>query len=1141
MLINYRFHFTKDSWFRTKCIILLLLSFASVVNAQNPNQKITLSVMNVTIKEFIKQVELKTTYTVVYRDILLDEKKNISVSVVNKPLVEVLKMVLSSKALQAVFNNNTIIITKKNVEPQISNIKKVVTGIVLDEKGLPVIGASIMIPGSSIGVATDLHGRFSIEAPIDAKLRITYIGYEPKEELLKAGAEIKISLEQTLKSLNEVVVVAYGTQKKVSVTGSVSSIVTKDIKQSPSPNLVGSLTGRLPGLITVQDGGQPGMEGFNIYLRGASTTNGQNPLILIDGVPRDNISTIDPNEIASVSILKDASSTAVFGVRGANGVILITTKRGTTETPQLNITVEQGLQDFTRQPQHIDSWDFARVRNEALENDGLPLQFSKDAIDKYKSGVDPFLYPNTDWYKLMVKKFTPLSRYNLNVSGGTNRVKYFINAGYTSQGGMFNTETKSQLGYDPQYKMDRYNFRTNLDINMNSWIKSSVNLAGYVENMNESGALIGGETYKIVVRGLYQMLPITPGPLTIAGYGVPAGEVITTSSNNINPSYGVLNRLGFRNTDRSNLSTSISLDFDLGMITTGLSSKFMASFDSKSSALTNGSRGLGYTRYFFDLKQVYDPVTELNKDQATFTPSWNPQLYPLTLSKSGSFAYTMNLQWSVNYARTFKKHLITGMFLAQRDNSEALGGSSDQLLPYNVLGVSGRATYSYDYRYLIEFNAGYNGSEQFQRDQRFGFFPAISAGWVISNEKFMKSQQIISNLKLRASYGKVGNDKIGSERFLYMDNLSVVNGGFSGSLGQGKYINENLLGNPLITWETAFKQNYGIEMTLFKDLSITGDLFFEDRQDILLSSGTIPALQGVPLSVVPKINVGRVDNRGYEIEMVYNKRINKDLSFVVRGNYNYNKNTVKNVDEPPYDASYPYKYRMTGYSLGQNWGYLIDWNSAGKGYFASQTEINNSGLTFAGIQPKAGDFVYKDVNGDKIIDDKDMAPIKYGYIPRVTYGINLSTTYKGIDLSVLLQGVAQTSQYYTNYGIEEWGEGNGSYVDYHLSAWSAQRFESGQAITYPRLTTTNSSSSHVPNDFFIMDRSYIRLKNVEIGYTLPHQLSKLIGTQKIRFYANGMNIFVWDKLRTKSFDPEQGSNLSIPIVRVFNFGANIIF
>lgn len=1019
-----------------------------------------------------------------------------------------------------------------------------IKGKVTDSDGMPLPGVTVLEKNTQNGVITDINGQFQIKlknAP-EAVLVFSFVGLTTKEILVEGKTIINVVLEDDSRKLEEVVVVAYGTQKKVSVTGAISSVSTKDLKQSPSANFIGTLAGRLPGLVTVQTGGKPGEEGINMYLRGVSTTNGTEPLVLVDGVPRDIITNIDPNEVESVSVLKDASATAVFGVRGANGVILITTKRGSNRTPQLSVSAEYGIQNVTRIPKPLDSWEFATLRRQAFKNDGLPIPagFSDAAIAKYKSGVDPVMYPNTNWFEMLIKPNAPMNRYNVNVSGGNDRVKYFMNGSYTHQGSTYKSESKEKLGYDPAFKMDRYNFRTNLDIKMNSWIKSTFNLGGYIQSVNES-QFTNTNTFSPIVA-MYSHTPLTPGPTTLAGYGVPVDEVITTSSNP-NTAFGGMNRSGYSNETRSNLNSTLAFNFDLDWITKGLSSKAMVSFDSKSNAIIDGTKN--YTRFNFQLVQETDPndPTQLI-DKVTFTPKTPHQLYLLTLKKTSFFSYNINLQWAINYNRNFGKHAVTGMALVQRDNSEAASGNSDILLPYNVLGYAGRVTYGYDNRYLIEGNAGYNGSEQFASGEtRFGFFPAASVGWVASNEAFMKNQKIITNLKFRISYGKVGNDKLGNNRFLYLDNTSVAAGGFSPSLGLGKMIKETLIGNPLITWETSYKQNYGIELTLLKDLAFTGDLFFEKRDNILLQRNTVPVLQGLPLNVVPKANVGKVNNKGFELELAYTKFINKDFSFVIRGNYNYNENKVIEFDEPMFDESYAYRYNRTGYSLSQNWGYLIDWNSIGKGYFTSPEEIVSSGLTYDGKQPKPGDFIYKDLNGDKVINDKDKAPIKYGNVPRITYGANISVSYKGLDVSALVQGTAQTSAYYSTWGVMEFTR-DGFYTDYHRNAWTKELYEAGGKITYPQLTTSDTGSSSTrENDFFIMDRSYFRLKNAEIGYTLPEKIVKKVGAQKIRCYVNGQNLFIWDNLPIKNFDPEQISSISIshPINQVINIGANVVF
>ncbi len=1017
-----------------------------------------------------------------------------------------------------------------------------IKGKVTDTNGSPIPGTTVREKGSKSGTISDSNGNFQIkiEKTKGAVLLFSFVGMEAQEVSVDGRTTINVVLSENSEKLDEVVVVAYGTQKKVSLTGAVNSISNKDLMESPSPNLVGSLAGRLAGLTTIQTSGQPGSEDFSMYIRGASTTNGQDPLILVDGVPRDNISSMDANEIASLSILKDASATAVFGVRGANGVILITTKRGENEKPQLSVTAEYSMQNYPRQPETINSWEWAGQRNQALTNDGLIPFYSADQIAKYKNGVNLYLYPNNNWNKIILKPYAPMSKYNVNATGGNDRVKYFLNASYTNQGGQFNTESKDVLGYDPQFKLNRFNFRTNLDVKLNDWIKSSLNLSGYIDNVNAPGShptQRGNPLY--VVLGLPASTPVEVGPTIQPGYsGGPVGSIISMGQSG-GSSYGYLNRSGYVNTDRVNLFSSLSFDFNLSKITKGLTSRVLASFDSRSSTITDANKQ--FNSYKYTITQATDPVTGVISDNILFYSPTTPQFYPLILTKSTTFYYKVNLQWHINYARSFGKHQVSGLLLAQRDNSESIAAGGDQLIPFNVIGVSSRFTYNYDNRYLAEVNMGYNGSEQFAKENRFGFFPAGSVGWMVSNEKFMKTQKVITNLKLRASYGKVGNDKLGSSRFLYLDNINVAGGGYSSSLGLGNYVNETLIGNPLITWETSYKQNYGIDLAIFRDLTFTGDYFIENRNNILLTPGSIPALQGIPLATLPKLNVGVVNNQGFELQLSYKKKINNDLFFSISGNYNYCKNSVIDIDEAPNDPTYPYKWYKTGYSLKQNWGMIIDWNSSGHGFWTSQDEITNSGLKFDGIQPKPGDFVYKDVNGDGIINNKDYAPIKYGALPRITYGLNLSVSYKGFDLSALLQGVAQVSEYYSGWGVMEY-DGNGNYYKYMQNAWTPELYNAGATISYPRLTTiAGGSSSEQPNSYFCFDKSYTRLKNAEIGYSIPTKLLKKIGLQKVRIYANGQNLLLWDNLPTKNFDPEQSNALSVPIPRVINFGANIVF
>lgn len=1025
---------------------------------------------------------------------------------------------------------------------------KYISGTVIDAtSGETLPGVNIFIKGTNRGTATDINGKYRIQvAPADS-LIFTFVGYQKTAVAVGPQKIINITLAPDVQALEEVVVVGFGEQKKVSVTGSVSSIGNRELKQSSSASLANALAGRLPGLTSIQSGGgQPGRDDAIMYLRGAATTNGRSPLILIDGVPRDNIRTLDANEIASVSILKDASATAVFGVRGANGVILITTRRGVKGKTELTINAEQSFSSFTREPERLNSLEYMNLRNEASRNDGITsMPFSEDLIAKYANplaGLDPndpdyeqkarlrrYMYPNHDYYREYISRFSPQTRLNMNASGGTDKVSYFVNAGYLHQGGNLKTEPESVLGYDPSSWMDRFNFRANLDYKISNSLKSFLNIGSYIEKVNMPAAwLYGGDTNWMMRDLLYQaqtILPITPGPTTIEGFGVAPGQIVDPGYMD-RSAFEIMNRMGYRNEVRSNLNSSFGLEWDLSKtVTEGLSVKGMISYDSRSTTAVQGAKS----------ERLYLANINYDTDQLNYAVKRSDERL-LSLAKGVDSRYSINMQGAINYKRVFgEKHDIGGMILVQRDYWESTIGE----IPYNVLGISARATYGYDNRYLAEANLGYNGSEQFAPGNRYGFFPAVSVGWVVSNENFLKISNTITNFKLRASYGKVGNDKMGRARFLYLDNITM-GGGPLGSLGRGQGINQGLLGNPNISWEVAKKQNYGIDLELFGDFSASFDYFIENRTDILISRGMVPEFQGVPLGNIPKVNMGVVDNQGYEIELTYNKALSKDFYLMIRGNYGYNHNIVKFVDEPMRDESYPYKYTSTGFPLNQSWGYKIDYSN-GNGYFNSQDELDkyleNTAYGFG--SPRVGDFKYTDLNGDGVINSKDIAPIGHSSIPGVAYGFNMSLQYKGLGLTVFFQGVGKYTSNYSHQGVYEYII-QGTYFDYHKNAWTPERYANGDEITYPALST-RSTTNHVANDFFIMDRSFIRLKNIELSYTLPAGALKMLGVQKMRVYVSGQNLYTWDNLEMGHLDPENNDSLGYPVTRMANLGLNVTF
>lgn len=1009
-----------------------------------------------------------------------------------------------------------------------------ITGNVKDKNGDPLIGVTVQVKGTTSGTVTDFDGNYVLnDISKKSVLVFSYIGMVTQEIEVKGQSSINVVLRDDSELLEEVVVVGYSTQKKVSVTGAVAAISNDQIKQSPSANLVGSLTGKLPGLSIMQNSGQPGEEDFQLRLRGASTMNGQNPLILVDGVPREDLSLLDPNEIATISILKDASATAVFGVRGANGVILVTTKVGEQEKPSLSVSAEYGIQEFTKNYEMMDSWQYATLYNQALMNDGLPVKYSDRQIQLYKDGTNPY-YANTDWFDVVFKDRSIMSRYNANLSGSTKRVKYFVNVGMLNQGGMMNTEPRSKLGYDPQFKLDRYNFRSNLDIKVTDWIKADLKIAGYIDKVGKPN--FKDDQYQFI-RKIYTMSPVVP-VFPDESFGIPMNALVSTDDSS---PYGELNYLGYQTQDKSKLNTSLGFDFDLNKFVKGLSTKVLLAYDVNANSIIKGSKS-GYNVYQLSILEQKDENGNIN-DVYSLTSRNEYQKYQLSLNKSYSFSYSLNFQWIVNYMRDFGKNNVGAMFVFQRDNSEAASGTSIYLLPYNRLGFAGRLTYRYADRYMGEFNIGYNGSEQFAKGKRFGVFPAFSLGWLVSNEEFMKDVKAISNLKLRASFGKVGNDKIGSQRFLYLDNNTIVDCPptifYDTVLGNGQKVQEVLIGNPNLTWEIAYKQNYGIDLGLFNnDLTVTFDYFRENRKNILITRNTVPSILGNFQSVLPKANLGEVFNHGFELDIFYNKRVNKDWSYSIRGMLNFARNEIIFKDELNLGDDYYCPYRGQGYSMGQNFGYLIDWDSPGHGYFLSEEEIA-AYPEYSGIKPRVGDFVYKDMNGDNVIDEKDYAPIGKPSLPEFNYSLTLGFSYKGFDFSALLYGIGNSHiNYKGSMGVDET---KSVFQNHHLGAWTQEKYGNGEKISYPALTTSGSSSLE-PNDYFIRNRVFLRLKNLEIGYTFPKKLTKKIGINKLRLYANGQNLLTFDNLPFENIDPEQKTTTSVlPVLKVINFGANINF
>ncbi len=1066
---------------------------------------------------------------------------------------------------------------------------KTVSGTVIDEDGEPIIGASVKEVGTSNITITNIDGKYSMKLTgSNPQLEFNYIGYATeKHKVTSPTLNVTMSLAAT--DLDEVVVVAYGQQKKVTVTGSVAAVGASEIKKSSEPNLAAALSGKLPGLTTLQQSGAPGEDDVKMYLRGAATTNGKSPLILVDGIPRTSLSEIDPNEVQSISVLKDASSTAVFGVRGANGVILVTTRRGEEGKVNVHGQVTYSMQKFNYWPKARHSYEYVALANEAALNDGSVPKYDATQVgyfDLWKTGGsdDPLIrywYPDTDWSKIYLNDHSNMVQANVNVSGGSKKLKYFVSAGYVYQGGMYKTESEDKLGYDPSSNMNRYNIRANLDYNFNSWISASLDVSSYIKKWNQAASNMAGATSAELRWNALTSKPTVAGPLTIDGtpenkfvvregllddgtlgvHYVVGDRIVQDPELSLAQSaYGQLNRSGYKMILDASVNGIGTLNFNLDAITKGLSARGVISFETYSQAVTLGSKT--FSGYLYDLNPggydspVFVPQGSSEEDDA------------LSLSRADVSRWFMNLQAQINYNRTFNAlHNVTGMLLFQRDEKENILGS----IPYKMIGLAGRFTYAFDSRYLAEFNMGYNGSEQFAPGHRFGFFPAFSLGWVASNEKFMQplsENGLLTKLKFRASVGKVGNDELyagadeltkQNHRFLYLDNIAMTQWYLTNqdaimvppsitTSGAGiNIIKEMLIGNDDIHWEQAWKQNYAVDLTLFRNLDLTFDWFHEKRTDILISRNTIPEIGGLTSSQLPRSNFGKVKNSGYEITANYHYDLNKDVRFSLGGNFSYAKNTVIEADEVYLGDDYAYPYRTEGYSINQCWGYLIDHTVDpergldGTGFYNSDEQIALHGLEYKmSAQPKRGDFVYQDLNDDGIIDDKDIAPIGYSsLLPRITYGVTFGANAYGFDFSIMFQGVGKYTRYFgSQVMFEEYG--TLFFSDMCDNRWSDERFAAGAPISHPRLTTTGSSS-HVANDYYTMDASYVRLKNIQIGYTIPQRITKKIGMNNLRIYFSADNLHTWSNLRTKLIDPEQANFSSYPLMKTYTCGVSVDF
>lgn len=987
-----------------------------------------------------------------------------------------------------------------------------VSGIVLDENNEPVVGALVSIPGTLESTVTDASGRFFLHKTDDAEyVKCGFIGYKDATSRI-SGGDLKITMESDIAYRDEMIEVGMGRkERKLSYTGAISTVKANDIEKSVSVGLEPAITGKLAGLTSMQTSSMPGSDGTEQYIRGVNSLNGNAILVVLDGVPAPtlDVNTIDPMTVESVSILKDAAAKALYGPQAAQGAILITTKRGKMGKQQVNVNLNYAFDKPTYEPYQIDSFTYATLRNQALANDGSPLEFSRSQLDAFAngSGVD------NNWRNMFLNKMMSTQRYSIDVSGGNNRVSYYVNAGYVHQDGIYKVEETDR--FNPSQYYNRFTVVSNVDVNLYRNLRAFLNANARIYRTN--GSYSG-------TSSIYEAINVTPP--TVEGPLTDDGRVIATEYFS-NPIYGQINRSGSSIQTGSDLNFNFGLDFDMDFITKGLKATGIMGYHSYYTGTINNVGK--YTRY----------VKDENGDYVQFGSEVDS---PISGSKSANSVYFLNAQATIEYSRQFGKHSVDAFVNYFAENRISSSFDATMMLPYDRLQLGGHVKYGYDDRYFIQGDFTHAATEQFAKGNRFHFSPTVSGAWVASNEEFLNDVSWLDLLKVRASYGSLKYDNLYSfGRFLYETNIRQLNGsGIVNALFTAALVKEYLQGNPNLAWEESRQQNYGIDFSFLKAFNVSVDYWRTNQKKVIGQDETTPLSNGIPSSYLPYENLGEVLNQGVDLEVSYTKNLPCGLNITARGNFGFNKNEVINMKELDRTADgYAYPFRKTGYAVGQEFGYLVDYSN-GNGFFNSESELVSSGLTYSGTQPRVGDLKYQDLNGDKLIDERDKAPLDgVKTVPSFSYGASVEMDYKGFDLYLLLQGIAGYSRYYSGVGVFE-NSNQGVFAEHHLNAWTAERYAAGQKITYPALTASNSSNL-VANDFFTSSSNYLRVKNLTFGYSLPKSLVNKWKMEKLRVFLSAENLLTFTDLKYKGFDPEQTDIVTYPIYRAFNIGVNVNF
>lgn len=1122
-LLPKEFKFKYLSYIMRLSLFLPLLATAQLyaVTTHSQTATIKLSKQEITLNELIKEVENQTSYFFVYSKKDIDVDQKVKVDTKEKKVKDILDKALSPTDVSYQFSNDYISLRSKGQSPQAEqqDDRRQVKGKILDNSGQSLIGVVIMVKETKKSTVSDFDGYYAIDALPGQTLVFSYVGFKTIEKEIPATLNIDIVMTEDVKDLDEVVVVGMGSQRKASVIGSISNVQMADLKV-PNRSLVNSLNGRMAGVVAVQRSGEPGYDNADFWIRGISTFGAnKTPLILVDGVER-SMSNLDPEEVESVSILKDASATAVYGVRAANGVVLVTTRKGEASTkPSIELKMEYGISQLTRMPKLLGGVDYMRLYNEANGSD----IYSQERIDMTRAGTDPYLYPDVNWFDEIFKDNSNNGVISLNVRGGGQVARYFVAFSYFDEKG--NLRDNPANDYKSNIALQRYNFRSNVDVSITKSTVLDLEVGGSLIDSHYPGTSTSG-----LFDQAYMANPInTPVKFPYGTNKDGSTKYVwagNASATNRNPAERLLGS-GFSTEFRNQFMGQARLTQDFGQWVKGLKANVAFAFDAYNQ--TNIQRHKSESYY---LANGRDPVTgELELVQTTTGNEY------LGYDRSLSSNRALELKAQVNYDIVLaEKHRMGAMAMYyQRDYRDGNAGSAIASLPYRKQGLAFRATYSYDDRYFAEYNMGYNGSENFPDGQRFGVFPAGALGYLISNEKFWQNSSLantINLLKIRGSIGLVGAEALpDNRRYGY---LTIVGGGLGNyhfGMDHNEYggTGENQLGVQNLTWEKGLKSNVGFQAEFFKRMvSLEIDYFHEKRTDILIQRKSLPGIVGI--NDQPFANMGEMKNQGLDGTIEVTHKVG-NVGYRVYGNGTFTKNKVLEQDEPAWKYSYQ---NRTGHKYEQHFGLIA------LGYFNDQAEIDNSPKqSFGTVRP--GDIKYMDVNGDGVVDSYDEVPIGYSNIPEFTYGFGFQLMYKGIDFGMFFRGQSRVSYMLSGEGFIPFKEGGtrGNLFEEALDRWTVDN--PSQDAFYPRLSIANTENNYRSSTKWLYNGSFLRLADLEVGYNFPKELLKPLYLSGLRVYFHGSNLALFSKF--KMWDPEigKGRGDAYPLQRKMNFGLRVNF